>query len=118
MLVCYLCGTQHGLSSLAIHQKQCLIKRAKRAKAQNDDSPLPRPPVIAPPSGHAASVRAVEAYNNEAQAVYNASMPACGMCGRTFETPEKLMTHAASCKETTAGDWKGRVCVGSVHSFF
>ena len=29
MLTCYTCGTQHGLASLLIHQKQCIAKRAK-----------------------------------------------------------------------------------------
>ena len=29
MLCCYVCGTQHGLASLMIHQKQCVENRAK-----------------------------------------------------------------------------------------
>ena len=98
MLVCYLCGTQHGLNSLAIHQKQCLMKHANRAKAENDDFLPPQPPAMAPPCGHAASVAAVQKYNMEAQAVYNASMPTCATCGRSFETAEKLKSHAMSCK--------------------
>ena len=54
MLVCYLCGTQHGLSSLAIHQKQCAVKRGK-AQALLDPSartaPASPPDMEAPGPG-------------------------------------------------------------------
>ena len=46
MLVCYLCGTQHGLSSLAIHQKQCAVKREK---AQQGLAPSARTAAAPPP---------------------------------------------------------------------
>ena len=47
MLVCYLCGTQHGLSSLVIHQKQCAVKREKSqatlAPGDRTEAPNPNP---------------------------------------------------------------------------
>jgi len=39
----------------------------------------------------------VEKYNVEAREAYDACMPTCGKCSRTFETNEKLMAHASSC---------------------
>ena len=52
----------------------------------------------------------VEAYNTKAQSAYNSSMPACGGCGRTFETFDKLAAHSAGCKEKkgVAGGGAGR----------
>ena len=102
MLVCYLCGTQHGLTSLAIHQKQCAAKREKAQAAllPQDRTPAPSAPAMAVPSGPRVTSAEVEAYNEAAQAAYNGSMPQCVKCGRTFATAEKLATHAKSCKAT------------------
>ena len=52
----------------------------------------------------------VEAYNTKAQSAYNSSMPACGGCGRTFETFDKLAAHSAGCKgkKGVAGGGGGR----------
>jgi hypothetical protein len=99
MLVCYLCGTQHGLSSLAIHQKQCAIKRqkAQAVLAPADQAVVPPAPAMAVPLGPRVTSAEVETYNAAAQAAYNGSMPECGKCGRTFATAEKLATHAKSC---------------------
>ena len=98
MLVCYLCGTQHGLSSLGIHQKQCAVKRQKAQAALDPEARTAPPsrPSMAPP-GPKASMDEVEAYNQVAQAAYNGSMPKCERCGRTFATLETLATHAKSC---------------------
>ena len=52
----------------------------------------------------------VEVYNTKAQSAYNSSMPACGGCGRTFETFDKLAAHSAGCKgkKGVAGGGGGR----------
>ena len=113
MLVCYLCGTQHGLSSLAIHQRQCAVKREKAQSALDPASrtAAPSAPDVAVP-GSKASMGEVEAYNAAAQAAYNGSMPKCGKCGRTFETAEKLASHSATCKGggKHGGGGKNGVC--------
>ena len=104
MLVCYLCGTQHGLTSLAIHQKQCAAKREKAQAAllPQDRTPPPSAPAMAVPSGPRVTSAEVETYNEAAQAAYNGSMPQCDKCGRTFATAEKLATHAKSCNASAA----------------
>ena len=82
-----------------IHQKQCITKRNKVQMHMEPDTrtPPPKPPWLAVPDPK-ASVAEVEAYNIEAQAAYEASMPTCGKCGRSFETNEKLLAHATSCR--------------------
>jgi len=104
MLVCHLCGTQHGLASLLIHQKQCIVKREK-VQATLDPSARTAPPVMPhdlPVPGMKATMPEVEAYNAIAQAAFNSCMPKCSNCGRTFSEPEKLAMHFKSCKADSA----------------
>jgi len=72
MLVCYLCGTQHGLSSITIHQGQCEIKRqkAQAVLAPEERTDPPAPPAMLLP-GPKATMREVEEYNAAAQAAYD-----------------------------------------------
>jgi len=91
MLTCYICGTQHGLSSLLIHQKQCAVKFEKQHR-----KPCGAKPTLGVPTTK-AKMAEVEAYNAEAAATHAASMPKCH-CGRSFATEDKLATHAKSCK--------------------
>jgi len=93
MLTCYICGTQHGLASLLIHQKQCAVKYEKvHGKA------CPTSPPELPVPGRKATMAEVEAYNMQAQATYDASLPKCTECGRRFATVEKLAAHCKTCK--------------------
>ena len=104
MLTCYICGTQHGLASLEIHQKQCLVKRAKSQQVlpAQQQSAVPTAPAMAVPGSKAKSA-AIEAYNTAAQTAFNSTMPKCGKCGRTFDTHDKLQKHAGACKGTNKG---------------
>eukprot|EP00658_Telonema_sp_P-2_P004878 TRINITY_DN11824_c0_g1_i1.p2 TRINITY_DN11824_c0_g1~~TRINITY_DN11824_c0_g1_i1.p2 ORF type:complete len:152 (+),score=22.31 TRINITY_DN11824_c0_g1_i1:432-887(+) len=98
VLTCYVCGTQHGLSSLGIHQRQCIGKREKEQELlpREQRTPLPSAPSCEVPGPKASSAE-VDAYNAAAQSAYENTMPRCG-CGRSFENQEKLARHASSCK--------------------
>jgi len=91
MLFCHLCATSHGLASLRIHQKQCAVKWK-----HNQQTPVPMAPLLLIP-GPDATHDMVEQYNTAAKEVYQASMPSCGRCSRTFDTKRKLEAHAAYC---------------------
>jgi len=100
MISCYLCGTQHGLHSIAIHMKQCRIKLAAQPPERlhpqiQRGTMLPLNILLPAPN---ASTRQVEEYNAEAQSVYTKSLPSCIKCGRSFATTDKAVTHASSCK--------------------
>lgn len=97
-LTCYVCGTQHGIASLAIHQKQCLENRSK-LQANLDPTErtaVPQDPGIAIP-GEAATEDDVNMFNEAVQAVYEAGMPKCPKCDRSFADSTKLAKHSAGC---------------------
>jgi len=89
MLVCYICGTQHGISSLKIHQRQCTVKHERVQEKMllgerssipevhsTHSNPNPSPncgsflqaPCMAIPDRE-ASMSIIEEYNQEAQKV-------------------------------------------------
>merc|ERR1711939_432710 len=105
MLVCYLCGTKHGLSSLLFHQKQCSATREKiqATLLPHERTRAPDPPVVDLP-GLNATQSEVETYNQDAQEMYESSLPACSTCGRTFATVESLRKHQRSCKGSHEGE--------------
>ena len=98
MLTCYVCGTQHGLNSLVIHQKQCIRKYNKSHRKPLKSSP-PSLPIPSPK----AKMPEVEAYNAEASAIHASAMPKCAKCGRTFATDEKVAKHSKACKGAGGG---------------
>ena len=93
-----MCGTQRGIASLAIHQKQCLQNRAKvqATLEPNERTDPPADPDI-PIPGDDASEEEVNQFNGAVQAVYEASMPKCPKCQRTFADVTKLEKHIAGC---------------------
>lgn len=101
MIVCFLCGTSHGIASLLIHQKQCAMKWEKAQAGLEPSARTKRPlPPEMPPPRPSAGMSEVDAFNAAAQEAYNKNMPECSACGRTFATSEKVATHAKSCKGT------------------
>lgn len=91
MLVCYLCGTMHGVCSLVHHIPPCAERRAR--SNMPDASAPPQVPMPGPNATRAE----VDAYNEAAQAAYESAMPYCRVCTRTFSTVEKLRAHEKCC---------------------
>ena len=100
MLVCYVCGGQHGIASLLIHQKQCLANYEKC-----NGHPFAGPPPELPVPGQNAKMAEVIAYNAQAQALYSGTMPACPSCGRKFATQAKVDQHSKTCKGGTSAQF-------------
>jgi len=91
MLVCYLCGTMHGVCSLIHHHGPCALRRHRSDMPDASD-----PPTVPIPEENANRAEC-EAYNEAAQAAYESAMPYCRVCTRTFATPEKLRKHEKCC---------------------
>merc|ERR1712166_1170489 len=100
MLVCYVCGGQHGIASLLIHQKQCLANYEKC-----NGHPFAGPPPELPVPGPDAKMSEVVAYNAQAQALYSGTMPKCASCGRKFATQAKVDQHSKTCKGGTSAQF-------------
>eukprot|EP00948_MAST-09A_sp_MAST-9A-sp1_P003297 g3297.t1 len=108
---CYICGRGFGLSSIAIHEKQCLklwkLREAK--KPRHERRPVPRRnqnladmqnELRSKSSGSGRGTdfgskknldKMLDTYNAEALSSFNASLQQCPNCGRTFN--EKAFKH-------------------------
>jgi hypothetical protein len=96
-LVCYLCAREFSYASLAIHHRQCAIK-----KKQERDECLPSirpktpnsPKVEIPKKGD--SEEKYDTYNRAAWDVFYASRPTCPKCIRPF-TIDRVTEHMKVC---------------------
>lgn len=104
LIYCYVCGGGYTRASLGQHMARCLKKRASVEEATLPPSlrvdlkavsfqvaqciPIPEP----------YDDEALAKYNAEAKATYEASMPMCPECGRTFTWKTDAITvHMRSC---------------------
>ena len=97
-MVCYICGREFGLSSIAIHEPQCMkkweIENSKLPK--NQRRPPPQKPMIFPSIG-GGNPNDIERMNQAAyESAQNQLIP-CANCGRTF-APDRLPVHERSCR--------------------
>lgn len=101
MAVCYVCGNRYTTTSLRQHMTRCLQKRRQveadllppSLHAQLDDITFQFAQCIPIPAG---DPMALAQYNAEASAAYQASMPQCPECGRTF-VAASLQAHMRGC---------------------
>jgi len=91
MLVCYLCGTMHGVCSLIHHHGPCALRRHR------SNMPDASNPPTVPIPGENCSRGDCDVYNEAAQAAYESGQPYCRVCTRTFATVEKLRKHEKCC---------------------
>ncbi|KAG0579527.1 hypothetical protein KC19_4G104800 [Ceratodon purpureus] len=101
MLVCYLCSREFGSKSLPIHIPQCQKKwlQEEEQKPKKDRRPLPLPPAAEQPittGGGAPSAQAIDDFNDEARAAFEASLEQCPNCQRRF-VPKALTHHSKAC---------------------
>jgi Zn finger protein HypA/HybF involved in hydrogenase expression len=96
-VVCYLCGRQYGLPSIAKHMPKCEQLWEKEQRTLPPTQRRKRPSLAS--STDAEEIySSLQAYNNAAFKVYNRkSLATCMRCSRTF-TQDLLHIHAQSCK--------------------
>eukprot|EP00727_Mastigamoeba_balamuthi_P001956 m51a1_g11758 hypothetical protein (596) ;mRNA; f:209770-212117 len=106
-LVCYVCGREFGTSSLAIHQAQCLKKRAlQQAQLPPEQRTTLRAPTELVQSLTATAdrfqqsqqVEDMDAYNELAYEAYKQTLVPCPLCGRKFSNESRLAVHMRGCK--------------------
>lgn len=98
--VCYICGKQFGLHSIAVHEPQCL----KKWQIENGKLPkhLQRPEPKRKETVNADGSLDINAANAAAIESANAQLIPCENCGRTFQ-PDRLPVHQKSCKPKDGG---------------
>ncbi|CAF0998092.1 unnamed protein product [Brachionus calyciflorus] len=98
-VICYICGREFGLSSIAIHEPQCL----KKWEVENSKLPRskqrtpPQKPTIFPSINSAGSNNDKDRFNQAAYESAQSQLIPCSKCARTF-APDRIDVHEKSCK--------------------
>eukprot|EP00753_Platysulcus_tardus_P007574 PLAT15285.1.p1 GENE.PLAT15285.1~~PLAT15285.1.p1 ORF type:complete len:510 (+),score=168.98 PLAT15285.1:78-1532(+) len=103
-LLCYLCGKKFGTASLEIHWKSCKRKRvaAQKAMPRACRTRAPPPPAMSIPTRR-STAKQFDAYNELARQLYEACLPRCPNCNRSFSDWSRVEVHMRSCRASPPG---------------
>ncbi|RNA01248.1 zinc finger protein 474 -like [Brachionus plicatilis] len=97
-VICYICGREFGLSSIAIHEPQCLKKwevENSKLPRSKQRSPPQKPTILPNINNDSANDR--DRFNQAAYEAAKTQLIPCSKCGRTFAT-DRIDVHERSCK--------------------